>query len=175
VKPELEEKHSADLNTLRGVVGARIACLARSRYIFNGTPQEGDDGELELLLYDGRRVVLSLAADGESVKAEERPLRLPPSFTLEGGATCAWERVDLSAIEPFTRFVGMPVLAIEAIVDTWRAIDHQSLAGWVVRSPVGVLTYCNQGDDSRIGLDLPPPYEQAETATEEIGSKRGAG
>ena len=164
----LAEKHHAHLQALRGCVGLRLSTLRRSRYIFNGVPDDSGDGDLELRFHGGRTVLLTTASDGESVEAEEGMLRVPEAFTLEGGATCAWDIVDLSGFDSYPALLGASLDRVAAVIDYHPAIDHSSIAGWGLHFGDRILTFLNQGDESRIGLDMPPAEPSVVTVLEDI-------
>jgi len=145
-----------DFAALRSIVGARLLGLSRDQYLFNGQPSsERDDGNLEMRFDGGRVVTLSLASDGDSVRAVPGALEIKQPFKLDSAAMCAWERVDLEQSPDFGNFIGRPVAVVEAIIDTWINLPGvEVVSGWVIRfAGDDFVTYQNVGDASRILLN----------------------
>ena len=158
--------HSGDFRLLDGIPGARLVGLARDQYLFNGRPS-GEDGSLELRLDDGRVVLLYLAGDGESVRAAASPLKLTPSFKLEGGATCDWQLVDLGRAPGFGQLIGRAIVGVDAIIDAWPPpVSAQVVSGWRVRFAGGdFIAYVNWGDDAKMLLNELPAHTDASYRT----------
>ncbi|MES1245696.1 MAG: hypothetical protein ABUT39_29085 [Acidobacteriota bacterium] len=163
------------MTVLRGCIRQRLLSITRTRYLFNGRPHEIGHGDVELRFEAGPSVVLSLAPDGESVTAGPGPLKVPPAFELHEGAHCAWETIHVSDAEPFNRLVGAVLSSVGAIVDRWKEGGHEALSGWALRFGDQLLTFANQGDESRLALDLPPADSRLMTFIEDVGGARGAG
>ena len=66
MSPDLLATHRQHLATLNSCVGRRLVAITRTRYLFNGQPEEIGHGDVELCFEGGLSVVLSLAANGES-------------------------------------------------------------------------------------------------------------
>lgn len=148
----------SDFGVLHAVVGATLRGLARDQYFFNGVPIVEDVGSLELT-FDAGVAILLYVVDAESVRAARGALVIGEPFTLDGGDTCAWERVDLGREEGFARLIGQRVVRIEAVLDTWaHPPGVEAMCGWVLRFSGGEsLAYLNFGDESRLLLNEPPP------------------
>lgn len=173
--PRLVDQHQSHLEALRRCLGLRLDALTRTRYLFNGVPDGIGHGDLELRFQGGRSVVLATESDGESVVAEERVLTVPEAFTLENGSTCAWDTVDLSADDSYGVLLGAALDRFEAVIGHYRGLDHRAIIGWTFHFGDQLLTFVNQGDESRIGRDLPLPEEEIVTVLEEVGPQDVAG
>lgn len=146
-----------DFPVLRSVVGCSLRGLARDQYLFNGSPDTTGDGSLELRL-DSRTILLYLASDGESVRADATESKIIPAFTLDGNL-CAWERVELEQDPVFGNLIGRTVSKIEAIIEVWTH-GMEVVTGWVVRFDGGdFLAYLNAGDEARLLLNHIPPHD----------------
>lgn len=171
----LTERHAKDITALRGCVGHALVSIVRTRYLFNGQPDSDGDGDVELRFEGDKAVVLTLDSDGESVHAEQRELSLPPAFELDDGSRCAWDTVKVSDSTPFHIFVGATLKRADAMVDQWKEGGHEALAGWVLHFGDDVLTFVNQGDESRLDCAMPPSDPRIDTTLENLSGIVGAG
>ena len=161
-----------DYAVLRGMVGAALRGLIRDQYLFNGSPSGEDDGSLEMR-FDGRSILLSLAHDGQSVRAAAGDLEVTPPFALDSGAACAWERVDLGRSPELGRLINQVVVRVEAVIEDWaEPVGIEVVSGWIVRFAGGdFLAYLNVGDESRVLLNQLPlhPDPAFRTRIEVVG------
>ncbi len=109
------------------------------------------------------------------VSAQSRGLDLPPAFDLEEGSHCAWEALRVSDQPPFDQLVGSSLGQVDAIIDHWKAGGHRTLSGWILHFGERILSFSNEGDESRVGLDLPRTGDHIMTSIEDIRSGEGAG
>lgn len=170
VKPELLWRHRRHLVTLKGCIGRRVVAIHRTRYLLNGQPNEIGHGDVEICFEGGLIVVLSLAADGESVKAKSGSLTALPRVDLVDGAFWATEVLCVSDAEPFSNFVGAVLSSVDAVIDRTTAGEYDTLSGWALHFEDRLLTFVNMGAESRLALDVPPSHSGLTTSLEDIGA-----
>lgn len=145
--------------------------MARDLYFFDGATDTTDSGSLEIRFDDGSLVALSVALDGESVRACGDALEIPSSLDLEDGAHCSFERIDLLQDGPFSSLRGAMLSSVGALIERWRQAPHDEiLLGWTLHFGTGDrITYLNNGDQSLLLLNQDPPDStDSETRVERL-------
>lgn len=169
-------EHSKDFEAIQTRIGRLVYSLSHDLYFFNGTPDEEDDGSLEISFSDSTFLTLRLASDGETVKATVEALPLIEPFYIDEGAHCSWQRIVLTDDKPWSIFRNSRMVAIDALIDRWQKLpsNNESVTGWVLRFETGnFITYWNCGDNAKVFFnELPPPMEGVETRLETVASGR---
>lgn len=133
-------------------IGQPLQSLIRAQYLFDGEPDDEDDGSLEIRFANDGVIRLDIASDGESVVAATEPLTIQESFTIDEGLRCEWQLVELIANEPWSTLSGRPLSHVQAMVNHWR-LDDQSIrytAGWLLWFGDSFVGYFNYGDNSKL-------------------------
>lgn len=137
------------LLSLKFFKGSRITQLARIFYEFGGEIDTGD-GFLEIES-EGRVVLMENAADGESLRLQERPWQDP--FTGELSKENVqyineygrWRRIDCSKEKDYSSFIGQVITKI-CILEN----EHGTISGICLSVYNRSLWFVVEGDECHI-------------------------
>lgn len=158
LNPAAQAEH---LQAAASLLGQRLRGLTHAQYLYNGQVLTDDCGDLQLDGQDGRQVSLFLLADGESVGAVQRPMRLPASFELEAGVHCAWEARDLLRKLAASHLQGALIVRVQGLFDHWPELGRTFLCGFRIDFDSGdFVVFYNQGDEATALLNQLPAGAQ---------------
>jgi len=158
LNPAAQPEH---LQAAASLLGRRLQALTHAQYLYNGQVLTDGCGALQLDGQDGSQVSLFLLADGESVGAAQRPMRLPEGFELEAGVRCAWEARDLLPRLAASHLQGALIVRVQGLFDNWPELGRTFLCGFRIDFDSGdFVVFYNQGDDATALLNQLPSDTQ---------------
>ena len=156
--------YADDFGALCASIGLEIEEIWRDQYYFNDDASE-DDGSLAFRFAGGKYLTLSLAADGDSVRASSEEHELQPGFWISDENYCSWQKVALTDEPQWMRAKAAAVEKVEALVWEWTSLNGcpEAIVEWrLMLSSGDCISYLNKGDDSVILFNESFPVAEVE-------------